>query len=192
MTLIRCYLFQCRDLPAADEDGSSDPMVIVYNSVDKNSDKKSMLKNVRKTKMIENNCDPMFYELLELKVDYFEDNELPPFVFDIYDVDKKMIGDDELDYIGRATVHVDPSDIKFITRETDTVDLKPPEPKWYPIRYETGAPKSGEILVSFIRAQDDDHKWKRPSELVDMMGMYDAVLVQAAEEYQEKMKGLPQ
>ena len=39
---IRCYLFQCRDLPAADEDGASDPMVIVYSTVDQDSDKDRM------------------------------------------------------------------------------------------------------------------------------------------------------
>ncbi len=41
---IRCYLFQCRDLPAADEDGASDPLVVVYNTVDEDSDKKRMKK----------------------------------------------------------------------------------------------------------------------------------------------------
>ena len=41
---IRCYLFQCKDLPAADEDGASDPLVVVYNTVDEDSDKKRMKK----------------------------------------------------------------------------------------------------------------------------------------------------
>ena len=41
---IRCYLFQCKDLPAADEDGASDPMVVVYNTVDEDSNKERMKK----------------------------------------------------------------------------------------------------------------------------------------------------
>jgi len=31
---IRCYLFQCKGLPAADDDGSSDPKVRVFNTID--------------------------------------------------------------------------------------------------------------------------------------------------------------
>ena len=31
---VRCYLFQCKDLPAADDDGASDPLVVVYNTID--------------------------------------------------------------------------------------------------------------------------------------------------------------
>lgn len=41
---IRCYLFQCRDLPAADDDGSSDPLVVVYNTVDQDANKDRMRK----------------------------------------------------------------------------------------------------------------------------------------------------
>ena len=38
---IRCYLFQCKGLPAADDDGSSDPKVVVFNTIDSdgNSDR---------------------------------------------------------------------------------------------------------------------------------------------------------
>ena len=57
------------------------------------------------TDVIENNCDPMFYKLLEIKLDYVKDEPLPPFIFDIYDVDKKFIGEDTRDYIGRCVVH---------------------------------------------------------------------------------------
>jgi len=57
------------------------------------------------TDVIENNCDPMFYQVLEIKIDYVKDEPLPPFIFDIYDVDKKFIGDDTYDYIGRCVVH---------------------------------------------------------------------------------------
>ena len=41
---IRCYLFQCKDLPAADEDGASDPMVVVYNTVDEDNNTERMKK----------------------------------------------------------------------------------------------------------------------------------------------------
>ena len=82
----------------------------------------------------------MFYELLELKLDFNDPNELPPFIFDVYDVDKKIFGDEDLDYIGRATVYIPPEELMVITEDDDSVNLKPKIPKWYPIRYETGSP----------------------------------------------------
>lgn len=33
---VRCYIFQCKELPAADSDGQSDPYVEVYNMIGKN------------------------------------------------------------------------------------------------------------------------------------------------------------
>mmetsp|Transcript_42315 Transcript_42315/g.55764 ORF Transcript_42315/g.55764 Transcript_42315/m.55764 type:complete len:209 (+) Transcript_42315:730-1356(+) len=41
---IRCYLFQCKGLPAADDDGSSDPMVVIYNTIDSDSNSDRMKK----------------------------------------------------------------------------------------------------------------------------------------------------
>lgn len=59
---IRCYLFQCKDLPAADEDGASDPLVVCYSTIDEDGkDSKRMKEAVVETDVIENNCDPMFY-----------------------------------------------------------------------------------------------------------------------------------
>lgn len=46
-----------------------------------------MKKQVTETECVENNLDPMFYELLELKIDFTKGEDLPPFVFDVYDVD---------------------------------------------------------------------------------------------------------
>lgn len=43
---IRCYLFQCKDLPAADEDGASDPLVVVFNTVDEDSNTERMVSQV--------------------------------------------------------------------------------------------------------------------------------------------------
>ena len=47
----------------------------------------------------------MYYEILELKIDYLRDEPLPPFIFDVYDIDKKFVGADDRDYIGRCVVH---------------------------------------------------------------------------------------
>jgi hypothetical protein len=53
---VRAYVFQCRDLPAADSDGQSDPYVCIWDTG----------KVVQKTKFIEDNVNPLFYETVEL------------------------------------------------------------------------------------------------------------------------------
>ena len=92
-------------MPAADEDGASDPLVVAYSTIDEDRNDDRMKKNVVESDVVENNCDPMFYELLELKIDYVKGEPLPPFIFDIYDIDKKIIGSDTRDYMGRCVVH---------------------------------------------------------------------------------------
>ena len=35
---IRCYLFQCRNLPAADDDGASDPIITIFSTIGSDGD----------------------------------------------------------------------------------------------------------------------------------------------------------
>mmetsp|Transcript_30293 Transcript_30293/g.46311 ORF Transcript_30293/g.46311 Transcript_30293/m.46311 type:complete len:158 (+) Transcript_30293:1372-1845(+) len=53
---IRAYVYQCRDLPAADAEGTSDPFIEVWDTVPKK----------KKTQVVEDNNNPLFYEVLEL------------------------------------------------------------------------------------------------------------------------------
>lgn len=48
---VRAYIFQCRDLPAADSDGQSDPYIKVWD----------MSKDQKRTRTIEDNLNPLFY-----------------------------------------------------------------------------------------------------------------------------------
>ena len=120
-----------------------------------------MKSQVKETQKIDNNCDPMFYEILELAIDYFEGEDFPPFIFDVYDVDKAFMGKDTRDYLGRAVIQLKDSSYKTVDEMTDSEDLKPDVPKWHPIRYAAGMPASGEILVSFLFCAQDDHTWKK-------------------------------
>ena len=62
---VRAYIFQCRDLPAADSDGTSDPSLILHGDGTINPDE-----NVRnRTQTIEDNLNPLFYEALEITVE---------------------------------------------------------------------------------------------------------------------------
>ena len=129
---MRAYIFQCRDLPYADDDSQSDPFVVMWSHLTKGIDLKI------KTNVIEDNNNPIFYEYLHVPVveTYGGETDLPPFIFDIYD--KDAITDD---YIGRSVIYVDEA------AKGDTIDI--PDPKWHPVRVRPGGPTQGEILVSF-------------------------------------------
>jgi hypothetical protein len=62
-----------------------------------------------KTSKIDDNNNPIFYEYLHVPVveTYGGENDLPPFVLDIYDSDTnfgKLISDD---FIGRSVIYID-------------------------------------------------------------------------------------
>lgn len=75
--LIYFNLYQCRDLPAADSDGQSDPYVEVYcNGI------------VATSSVIENTLNPMWYTVLNLTTMSESPEKLPPLVVFIKDKDK--------------------------------------------------------------------------------------------------------
>ena len=56
---IRCFIFQCRDIPSADEDGTSDAYISIWNQEGADL----------KTKMIEDSLNPIYFETVELLYD---------------------------------------------------------------------------------------------------------------------------
>ena len=52
---VRAYIFQCRDLPAADSDGTSDPCIKIHGDGTKGAGIEPM------TAVIEDNMNPLFY-----------------------------------------------------------------------------------------------------------------------------------
>ena len=102
---IRAYIYQCRDLPAADANGTSDPFVQVWDM----SEGKP-----KRTKTIEDNNNPLFYEVLELDYEVRDINDLesyPPFIFDVYDEDQELM-DSSDDYLARAII--EPEDCSIV------------------------------------------------------------------------------
>ncbi len=87
---VRAYIFQCRDIPAADSDGQSDPFIKLWDTTNEE----------KKTKTIEDNNNPLFYETLELTMESPPDvDQMAPFIFDVYDSD--TLGND---FICRSVV----------------------------------------------------------------------------------------
>ena len=88
-------MFQCRDLPAADSDGTSDPYISVWNPDDKKME----------TAVIEDNVNPMFFESLELYYDFDQLATAPPLILSLFDRDDSLL-DHTDDYLGRAVIHL--------------------------------------------------------------------------------------
>ena len=96
---VRAYVYSCRDLPAADAEGTSDPYIVVWDT----SPEKV------KTQVVEDNNNPLFYEVLELNYEVFDQNDLhsyPPFIFDVYDYDDDLF-DSKPDFLGRCLVEAE-------------------------------------------------------------------------------------
>lgn len=110
---IRAYIIQCRNLPAADAEGSCDPFIHMWD-MDSNGD---MLKDFREsqgenpsrrtcTSVIEDTLNPIYQQVLDLnyEVEDVDDKETwPPFIMDIYDRDMDFMTE-SVDYIGRCIV----------------------------------------------------------------------------------------
>lgn len=88
--------------------------------------------------MIEDNCNPIFYETHDLTFEAESKAELPPVIMDIYDSDGMLDSDD---FISRCMVLMSDAAIS----EDSTV----PKPKWHECKLNPAAPKEGELLVGF-------------------------------------------
>ena len=190
--IIRAYIYQCRDLPAADSNGTSDPFVKVWDMSGKQ----------KKTSVVEDNNNPTYYETLELEYEVRDIKDrkcYPPFILDVFDSDAENLLDRSDDYLARAVI--DPAtlgdslevseDYARSDRECDcdqklryskcltcrhtwevpgqrkVKGQEPGKPRWHPLRYAEGQPPSGEILLSFA-VSELDYRWKFPAEHVDL------------------------
>lgn len=133
---IRCFIFQCKDIPSADSDGASDPYISLWNPDNK----------VIKTQTIEDNINPIFFEALEVYYDFDKIENAPPIVLNIWDADDLLDADD---YLGRCVVYLKDA----ATSDDDRI----PEPKWHDIRigFSDKEPPCGQMLISFSVVVDD-------------------------------------
>jgi len=96
---VRIYIFQCKDLPAADSDGSSDPYITVFNP-----DGKAHHDHHR-TRTVNDTVNPLFYQALQIDYDFLDLDTAPPIVLDCYDTDDGLL-DSTDDFLGRAVIHL--------------------------------------------------------------------------------------
>ncbi|KAH7825291.1 putative myoferlin-like protein [Monocercomonoides exilis] len=121
---VRAHIYQARELPAADDTGTSDPFVMITFGG----------KSV-KTRFIPRTLYPIWYSTLTLDVDLAEDPLMvPPLIVMVYD--HNTLGSNDL--IGRT-------EIPFTTMTRHV----PPEPKWNELYVGDADEKEGELLASF-------------------------------------------
>lgn len=145
----RAYIYQCRDLPAADSNGTSDPYITITDS-----------DIPQRTITIDDNLNPIFYQALDLIYEANSIEEMPPFILDCYDEDAGILGSKpSSDFLSRCVIPV--KDIKF--SEGDTIM----RPSWYPLRFNSKGPVSGEVLASFAIVADD-FSFKRALNVVNL------------------------
>ena len=162
---IRVNVYQCKELPPSDDNGTSDPYVKIWSPFSpKDSEKKMMT-----TRVVNDNNNPIFYNTLQsyfYSVDY---DWAPPVVLDIYDQDSGAFSTD--DFIGRAVIFLNSEDESISRNEQRAI------PQWYPIKlgFREEEPAMGQILVSF-NILDPNQKFTE--------SLYDIRLAPACEEYE--------
>ena len=92
---IRCFIFQCRNIPSADADGSSDSFISVWNPEGDHY----------RTQCIEDSLNPIYLETIEMLYDMADLDTAPPVVLNIWDKDEDLL-DSTDDYLGRAVVYL--------------------------------------------------------------------------------------
>lgn len=143
---IRCFIFQCRDIPSADEDGSSDSYISVWNPEGEGY----------RTRMIEDSLNPIYFETIEMLYDMADLDTAPPIIFNIWDHDDDIL-DSTDDYLGRAVIYLKDAASNLEFGDDDEECNRVPKPKWHDIRigFDESTPPCGQVLCSFIIARDD-------------------------------------
>lgn len=153
--VLRCYIFQCRDLPSADSDGSTDPYILIRNAENEDI----------RTEKLKDTLNPIFFQTLDVRTQYYKKESGPPIVLDLYDSDMGLL-DSTDDFLGRAVIQLADASVVDLSAGSDRETRnKPPTPKWHALRqgFEEGSPKSGEVLASFVMV-DPDTKFNEKAE----------------------------
>ena len=143
---VRCYIFQCKDLPSADTDGTSDPYISVWNP-----------DNIEaKTDVVEDNLNPIYYQAVDVGYEFHKRDDAPPIILNLLDQDTGLL-DATDDFLGRAVIKLEDAAVADLTALGRQGIEKPPRPKWHYIRagFHESLPACGEVLCSFALLADD-------------------------------------
>ena len=136
-----CYLYQCRNLPAADSTGLADPYVkVICGKSYYVTDKQAKLEIL----------NPLWYETFSLKVNFTSVQTAPPVIIQVWDFD---LGQED-DMMGFVIVNM---------TEIPEYKGEVPRPKWYPLNLGSKDTEEGEILISFMLVDGDPPPFTIPT-----------------------------
>jgi len=118
-------------------------------------------KEPARTRVVEDNLNPIFMQAFDVIIDYERKEEAPPIILEVYDSDEGMFSD-SADFLGRAVIKIEDS-----SHSEDVVPI--PVPKWHDIKFgvEESAPACGQILCSFV-VVEADAEFEHPAKNVDV------------------------
>lgn len=143
---IRCFIFQCRGIPSADSDGSSDSYISVWNPEGEQY----------RTRTIEDSLNPIYFETIEMLYDMADLETAPPIIFNIWDHDADLF-DSSDDFLGRSVIYLKDASTNLEFGDDEAQCNEIPKPKWHDIRigFDESTPPCGQVLCSFVVARDD-------------------------------------
>ena len=106
---VRVNIYQCRNLPPADESGNSDPYIEVWSP-----DEEEV-----KTSVVEDSNNPIYYETREIKMEFNSLERAPPLILNIWDTDSKIF-DSTNDFVGKAVIMLDKIPAQHLSND-DTI-----------------------------------------------------------------------
>lgn len=125
VTNIRIFVFQARDLPAADDNGLTDCYIKVWNFEGK----------PLQTEVVSETLNPIFYQAFDFAHQYQTFDEAPPIILNVWDKKPALECDK---FLGRCLIYLDkaasnPRKGALYDTSKEAVDSIP-VPKWHEIR----------------------------------------------------------
>lgn len=96
-------------MPSADEEGSSDVYLKIWNQKDK----------LVETEVIYDNLNPIFFEAKEIKLEVNDLQTAPPIVFHVWDRDDDLLNLDDDDYLGSTKIFLTDANVVVGSANTE-------------------------------------------------------------------------
>ena len=128
------YLFQAKSLLPSDEDATADPKIIFQH-----------LGTSTESSTYNNSLNPFWNETLVMN-SFMINDKIPNLLINLFDVDKKFFGNDDLEFMGNCDLEMDES---FFVKGVDGI----PEGKWMDLKF--NGVDTGKLLVGVKVFKDE-------------------------------------
>lgn len=126
--VIALNIFQAKELPSGDDDGSADPVVVAYH-----------YGTLARSTIFRKTLNPIWNERILIPT-YIVGSFIPPLIINVHDYDVKLVGKAEYEFLG--STHM------FLNQFNQAQDYaKIPEPTWHNLKYSEDS-KMGKISLS--------------------------------------------